>query len=83
MEYSIFLTQFIYHNVKNVTTWAAYSREIKSVRFKADISKHAGFNMTGYFAGLDIHGSSVDLDPGISSIVHRFIQSSVKSDLWA
>lgn len=64
----------------------AHPREIKSVRFKTDVSevsKHGSFNMTGHLAGLYVHSSSVDSDPRIDSVIHRLIRSGVKSDLRA
>lgn len=56
------------------------------MRFKADvpeISKHTGFNVTGYLAGFDVHRSGVDSDSGVNSVVHRLIRSGIKSDFRA
>ncbi|KYN04930.1 hypothetical protein ALC62_04315, partial [Cyphomyrmex costatus] len=61
-------------------------REVKSVRFEADISKvakHAGFNVTGYFAGLDIHGRSIDFDPGPLNIYLPFVATPFQMSLRA
>lgn len=49
----------------------------------SEISKHVGFNVTGDFAGLDVHGGGIDSDFRVGSLVHGLVQTSVISDLRA
>lgn len=49
----------------------------------SEIPEHAGFNVAGHLASLDVHGGDVDLDPGIGPLIHGFVRSGVISDLRA
>lgn len=55
-------------------------REVESVRLDGDtaeISKHAGLDVTGHVTGLDVHGSGVDTYPGINPLVHGLVGSDI------
>lgn len=56
------------------------------MRFETDVpkvSEHLGFNVTGDLARLKIHSGGVNPDSGVGSLVHRFVQFGVISDLGA